>query len=143
MKAKLITFLGIAVIVISNLALAAELSVTEAWARATIPGMANGAGYASLANEQEQPLTLVKLESPASSKTELHTHQHDNGMMKMVHVPELTLAAGESLSMAPGSYHIMFFDLQQPFKVGDSVPVVMHFADGSRQQINLEVRELE
>ncbi|MGM0480876.1 MAG: copper chaperone PCu(A)C [Pseudomonadota bacterium] len=143
MKVSLLTISFSIALLLSNFVAAAELTVNEAWARASIPGMANGAGYVSLTNNEQNPVTLVKVQSTASPKTELHTHQHDEGMMKMVHVPELTLAPGESLTMKPGSYHVMFFDLKSPFKKGDSIPLVMHFNDGSAQQVTLNVRELQ
>lgn len=143
MKVSLLTISFSIALLLSNFVTAAELTVNEAWARASIPGMANGAGYVSLTNNVQEPVTLVKLQSTASSKAELHTHQHDEGMMKMVHVPELTLAPGESLTMKPGSYHVMFFDLKNPFKKGDSIPLVLHFNDGSAQQVTLNVRELQ
>ena len=36
--------------------------------------------------------------------------------MKMVNVPSITVAAGETLVLQPGGYHLMLFGLKKPIK---------------------------
>ena len=43
--------------------------------------------------------------------------------MKMSAVPSLALPAGKAVELKPGGYHLMFMDLKQPLKAGDSVPL--------------------
>ena len=120
---------------------AAELTVSEGWARASIPGAANGAAYVSLMNDSADNITLTGLSSEVSAKTELHTHVHEDGMMKMQHVPELTLRPGESVSMKPGSYHIMLMGLTSPLRAGAELALVLKFSDGTSQRMTLAVRK--
>ncbi|MGM0525010.1 MAG: copper chaperone PCu(A)C [Pseudomonadota bacterium] len=127
--------------VFSVTVVAGDLQVTSSWARASIPGAANGAAYVSLINEQSAAKTIVEVTSNVSKKTELHKHVHEQGMMKMVHVPELKIASGESLKMKPGGYHIMLFNLQQPLTSGDQITLTFMFSDGESLDVSTDVRK--
>ncbi|AVJ56911.1 hypothetical protein C5610_11835 [Idiomarina sp. OT37-5b] len=120
---------------------AVDVTATNAWARASIPGASSGAGYVSLHNETASVITLVGMKSDVSKTTELHTHIHEDGMMKMTHVSEVSIAPGETLEMKPGGYHIMLMGLQEPLQEGSTVAVELLFADGRSQLLQLEVRK--
>ncbi|RUO75159.1 copper chaperone PCu(A)C [Idiomarina seosinensis] len=120
---------------------AADLQVTSSWARASIPGAANGAAYVSMNNQASKAKTITGITSNVSDKTELHEHVHEQGMMKMIHVPELEIAPGESLTMKPGGYHIMLFNLQQPLTSGEQITLTFKFSDGNSQDVSIDVRK--
>lgn len=128
-------------VLFSATVVAGDLQVTSSWARASIPGATNGAAYVSLSNEQSEAKTIVEVASNVSKKTELHKHVHEQGMMKMVHVPELEIASGESLEMKPGGYHIMLFNLQQPLESGNQITLTFKFSDDESQDVSIDVRK--
>ena len=43
-------------------------------------------------------------------------------------VESLPIEPGKPVTLAPGGYHIMLMDLQQPLKEGDKFPVTLSFA---------------
>ncbi len=47
----------------------------------------------------------------------------DNGVMRMRAVDALPLPAQETVTLAPGGYHLMLIDIKQQLKPGDSVPL--------------------
>lgn len=116
--------------------------VEQAWVRATPPNRAVTAGYLGIHNAGDETRRLVGAASPVSDRTELHTHVHDreSGMMQMRHVESIELPAGETVRLAPGGLHIMFMALTRDLQPGMTVPVTLEFDDGSRLDLEAEVR---
>lgn len=119
----------------------AELVMTDGWARASIPGAANGAAYLSLKNTGDDAVTLVGMSSEVAKVTELHTHIHADGMMRMEHVPSKVIPPGESLIMQPGGYHVMLMGLKQPLQENGTLYIVLDFADGKQQTLDVGIRK--
>ena len=105
-----------------------DIAVDHPWARAT-PGRAkNGAAYMKLRNHGGTDDRLMTVSSDVASRVELHTHLHDNGVMKMTESgPILVPAHGEAI-LQPGSLHVMMIGLTAPLMEG-AAPV----ATASRQ----------
>lgn len=103
-----------------------QIEVQHAWSR---PAMAGHTGVVYLTiTDHGTPDRLVGASSPAAGKAELHETTNDNGVMKMRPVKSLPVEPGKSLTLKPGSYHIMLMDLKHELKAGDSVPVTLDFA---------------
>lgn len=51
----------------------------------------------------------------------------------------LTIAAGKSVSLSPGGYHLMMMDLKKPLRAGDKVPVTLNFEKAGPVSVTLEV----
>ena len=61
--------------------------------------------------------------------------------MKMQAVPGgLKVAKGESVTLKPGSYHVMLMGLKQPLKPGEKFPVTLKFKGAPDQTVQVEVR---
>ncbi len=66
----------------------------------------------------------------------------DMGAMTMQELTNgLPLAAGETVSFEPGSYHVMLLDLVEPLEVGDEVEVTLDFANADDVTLTVEVAE--
>lgn len=88
------------------------------------------AGYFTLTNAGNQTRVLVGATSPACKKAMLHQSKMDNGVMKMLPVKELPIAAGAALEFAPGGYHVMCMHPAQDIKTKAEVPVTLLFKNG-------------
>ncbi len=123
---------------------AAEVSVNDAWVRATAPGQDSGSLQFSITSQKEAK--LVDATSPVAGKAELHSMSHENGMMKMRPVDFIALPAGKMVDLEARGEHIMLIGLKQPLKAGDSVPftLTVQYADKSKAAVtaNAEVRPL-
>lgn len=86
-----------------------------------------GVMFVSLHNMGEAT-ELVAAESASFERIELHTHEHENGMMRMVKVETFTLPANSTLELKPGGDHLMLFGYSGA--VGNEVTVNLRFADG-------------
>jgi copper(I)-binding protein len=122
----------------------AQVAVTDAWVRGTVPGqMATGA-FMQLTAKSDA--TLVGAASPAAKVVEIHEMKMDGGVMKMSAVDKLVLPAGKAVELKPGGYHVMLMDLTQPLKDGDTVPITLSVVgkDGKKEAlvVNAKVRSL-
>jgi copper(I)-binding protein len=53
-------------------------------------------------------------------------------MMEMLPVKSLPIAPGAPITFSPGGYHIMLMGLTQPLSAGQTFPLTLTFADGSK-----------
>ena len=116
----------------------AQVSVKDAWVRATVAQQKATGAFMQLQSAQDAK--LVSAQSPVAGVTEVHEMAMDNGVMKMRAIPSLALPAGKAVELKPGGYHVMLMDLKGQVKDGDMVPVILvvEGKDGKRQ--NIEVK---
>lgn len=105
-----------------------DIAISNAWARATAPGQKVGAAYMDLSSQKGA--TLIKAESDLAGIVEIHSMTMENDVMKMRMLDELPLPAGTTVSLEPGGYHLMLFDLKQPLDIGKSAEFKLHFRTG-------------
>ncbi len=120
-----------------------SVTAADAYIRAVPPGQPNSAAFMVLKNGDSVDHALVKAASPAANVVELHTHVHEDGMMKMRPVDKIDIKAGGETALQPGGLHIMLIDLTQPLTPGERVPVTLTFEDGTSKNIDAEVRKLQ
>ena len=113
-------------------------AASDAWARAT-PGTATGAVFLHLSNPGGHTLRLVGVETPVAERAELHTHLHENGVMKMRQVEVIDVPAEGSVMFEPGGLHVMLFKLSAPLKVGDSFELNLAFEGGDSLTVPVAV----
>ena len=110
---------------------AQSLHVEDAWARATVPGQKAGSAFMTLRADADFVLTGAS--SPAAEKAEIHTMAQDGDIMRMRALPEIRIAAGQTVHLTPSGTHIMLMNLHQPLAEGEHVALTLHgrAADGS------------
>jgi len=118
---------------------AAHVAVHHARLR-WLPGDLPLAGYFELSNTGQRPRRLVGASSPAFARVMLHRSTHAGGTEHMVHVSSVDIAPGKTLRFAPGGYHLMLMKRRHGLKVGDRVPVTLHFANGRGLTVHFAVR---
>jgi copper(I)-binding protein len=117
----------------------AQVSVEQAWARATAPGARVAGGYMLVRNAGSAADKLVSASSPAAAKVETHVHINDNGVMKMREVKGYDVPAGGSFELKPGGAHLMFMEIRKPFVEGEKVPVVLKFEKAGEVKVEFHV----
>lgn len=104
--------------------------VTQAWARATVPGQSVGAAYMKIFSPTDT--TLVKAETAVANTVEVHNMRHENGVMQMRVLGPLNIAAGTTIELALGGTHLMLLDLKKPLKAGETLQLKMTFAGSGK-----------
>ncbi len=118
------------------------VSVIDPHVRAVPPGQKISAVFLQLENSSDQPHMLVAASSPAAEVVELHFHIHENGMMKMRRVMEITIPARGKTVLQPGGLHIMLINLKENLKLNQQVSLTLEFADGSNKTMTAPVRKI-
>lgn len=104
----------------------AEVQVQHAYSRPLPPGQTVASVYLEIKNLTEKQLILTSVASPVANKAEFHSHSHENGMMQMRKLEQVTLGAGKTLRFQPGDYHIMLFGVSKQLKEGDQIPLTLN-----------------
>ena len=102
-------------------AAAADLSVDNAWARATAPGQKTAGVYLELTSTTDA--ALVSAASPLAARVELHSTTLDGGVMRMRAVDRIALPARKTVKLAPNGLHLMAVDLTRPLQPGEKLPL--------------------
>lgn len=118
----------------------ADIQVSEAWARETIPGTSSSALFATLTNGNRNGAALVAVTVQGVDKAELHTSSEAGGMMRMRRVERIEIGAGESLALAPGGFHVMLFRLAEPLRAGARLQAQFEFSNGEKVSAEVEVK---
>lgn len=129
-----------ALLVFANPIYAGEITIKDAWARATAPGQKNGS--VALLITSAKDARLVAVSSSSSDSAEIHTMSMDNGVMKMRQLEYLSLPAKQTVTLGPGGDHLMLFDIKKPLKEGSFIPLTLtvQFADKSTEKINVRAQ---
>ncbi len=134
-----IPWFGLLLAAFSISAFAGNISVTDAWIR-LLPDNLPLAGYAKVTNTGEHMLTLVAASSPDFPRVQLHRSIVRNGNDVMQHVQKINIAPGQSLNFAPGGYHLMLMGARHSLRIGEHVPIMLKFSDGTHYNILFTVK---
>ncbi|HXO68751.1 MAG TPA: copper chaperone PCu(A)C [Bradyrhizobium sp.] len=120
-----------------------DLTVTSPWTRATPGGAKIAGGYLKIANNGTSADRFVGAKSNTSDRIEIHEMSMSDGVMKMRPLPNgLEIKPGETVELKSGGYHLMFMDLKQPLKPGDSFKSTLQFEKAGSLDVDFIVRGL-
>jgi copper(I)-binding protein len=116
---------------------AGSLEIKHPWSRATPKGATVAGGYLSIVNTGSAPDRLIGGSVEGAGKFEVHEMSMDGGVMKMRPLPKgLEIKPGQTVELKPGSFHLMFIGLKQPFEQGKRVKGTLEFEKAGK--INVE-----
>lgn len=115
-----------------------SVQVQDAWARATVASQSATGAFMKLTSPENT--RLVEASSPVAGIVEIHEMRMEGDVMRMRAVTALPLAAGQTVELKPGGYHVMLMDLKGPLKAGDTVPLSLVFEGANGQRRTQEVK---
>jgi hypothetical protein len=118
------------------------VTVTHPWARATPGGATVGAAYLEIKTDTKTADRLIGAKSPVAGRVEIHTHLHEDGVMKMRQIPAIALKPGAAHLLKPSGDHVMLMDLKQPLKEGDVVKITLVFEKAGEIAIDATVEPI-
>ncbi|BCN93037.1 hypothetical protein THMIRHAM_08220 [Thiomicrorhabdus immobilis] len=118
------------------------VEVSNPYVRMVPPNAPATAAFMELKNTGHSDHALVSAKAYINKVTELHTHIHDNGVMRMRQVQKIDLPAGQSTALKPGGFHIMLIGLNAPVEKDQSIKIDLTFDDGSTKTIEAKGRPL-
>ena len=117
-----------------------SVRASQVWIRQAPPGVSVLAGYFTLENLTDKPLTLTGVTSPEFGAAELHKSTVKDNVESMEPVASVDLAAHGSVVFRPGAYHVMLMQPKRNLFAGDTVTLDLRFSDGSELAIIAPVR---
>lgn len=122
-----------------QMAQADGVSVEAPFARATAGPAKNGAAFLTVRNTGAEADRLIGAKTPVADRAELHTHLHENGVMKMRPVDAVEVPAGGMAALQPGGDHIMMMGLKAPLKEGESFPLTLIFEKAGEMTVDIPI----
>jgi copper(I)-binding protein len=119
---------------------AQSVTVTDAWARATVQGQKATGAFMKITSKDNAKLIAVS--SPVAGVAEIHEMKMEKDVMKMAALPNgLDLPAGKAVELKPGGYHVMLMDLKAPLAKDATVPLTLTLQDakGVKSTVALKV----
>jgi periplasmic copper chaperone A len=119
------------------------ISVEQPWSRATPTGAKTGAVYMTLDNKSGTADRLTGVSSDVADKLQIHEMKVENGVMRMRELTGgLTIPAGGSVVLKPGSYHVMLIGLKKPLTAGDKFPLTLTFEKAGSISVTVPVQAM-
>jgi len=109
-----------------------RLGVHDAWIRAMPPGAPMAAGYATLSNDGDEPVTILTAQSDTFRNVTLHETLVSGDVSKMREVHRLVVAPGATIKLEPGGRHLMLMSPRHDVVAGDKVGITFLLRDGTR-----------
>lgn len=117
-----------------------ELLIDHPWARELPPVVKNGAAYLRIENSGSTPDRILSASSSIAERAQLHTHDMENGLMKMRHVMSVDVPASGEVTFEPGGLHIMLFNIENPFVGGEEFPLTLTFEQAGEIEVTVKIR---
>lgn len=119
------------------------LQIDAPFLRATLPNQPVAGGFMTITNTGDTADTLVAATSPVATRVEVHAMAMDGDVMRMRELVDgLPLPAGETVTLAPGGYHIMFMDLAGPLVAGELAEVTLTFENAGDVTLTAPIVDL-
>jgi len=119
---------------------AADLKLSNAWARETVAGQNGAAVYVTIVNNGAGGDRLLGVSSDAATHAMLHSTSTDDGVMRMRHLADgLDIPSKAAVELTPGRTHIMLTGLKQPLKRGETIQVRLDFERSADQGLDVKV----
>jgi copper(I)-binding protein len=148
MTVRTVAFAALTAAVLAAPAAAVEIAkgdivITDPWARATPKGAAVAGGFMQIDNKGTTPDRLVGGTMPLAGRFEVHEMKMDGDVMKMRPVEGgLVIPPGGSVTLKPGSYHVMFMELKEPLVEGATLTGTLTFEKAGTVEVQYPVRAL-
>lgn len=122
---------------------AGTIQITHPWARATPGGAQVAGGYLVIQNSGKEADRLIGGTLAHAGIVEIHEMSMVGDVMKMRQLDKgLEIKPGETVTLKPASYHMMFFGLEQPLKAGDSVDGTLVFEKAGTVRITYKIEPI-
>lgn len=117
------------------------VKVSKPWIRANpLPGRPSAAFF-DVQNASSLDDTLIGISLPGGGRAELHTHKHEDGVMRMLKIDSIAVPAGGRVAFRSGGHHVMLFDLPT-VEVGGRLAMVLHFEEAGDVDILADIQAI-
>lgn len=117
-----------------------DLEISGAFTRATLPSQPVGGGYLVITNTGDEDDRLLDGTASFAGDVQVHEMAVVNDVMNMRELADgLAIPAGETVTLQPGGYHLMFMGLSEPLVEGESVTVTLEFERAGMVEVSFAI----
>lgn len=117
-----------------------EITMHDAWVRATPPGASGTAAYMHLSNSGADDHVVVAASSKDFANVSLHRTTIEEGLVGMESMDQLVVPSGGSVVLKPSGMHVMLMGAKRDIKEGESVDINLRLQNGKVFLVTLPVR---
>lgn len=118
-----------------------DLKIGDPWSLPVRAGAPTAVGYLTVTNTGKTSDRLIGAGAPQMDHVEIHEMKMDGAVMRMRPVPSgVVLPPGQTVTMAPGGYHLMLIGPKRAFKVGEHIAGTLRFEHAGTVEVEFEVR---
>ncbi len=137
--------LALAMVVMSGLngvgAASDAITFSDMQLRATVAGMPSSAAYLKITNNGVSDDRLIAAKSAIAQRVEIHSMELDQVVMRMRALDGgLVIAAGESVTLAPGGLHIMLMGLTTALASDTQHEIILVFEKAGEIKLNITAK---
>ncbi|MFK7945676.1 MAG: copper chaperone PCu(A)C [Paracoccaceae bacterium] len=118
-----------------------DLTIIHPAARPNMPNRPTAA-YMAISNEGSKADRLIAATSEAFGTIELHATMQHGDVMKMMPVDGVDVPAEDTALLEPGGLHLMLFDGNERFKIGDSFMMTLTFEQAGDVMVEVKVEQI-
>jgi periplasmic copper chaperone A len=132
-----------ALLCLTQVALAADIAVSGATARASLIATATtGAIYFTITNSGTSDDRLLSISTPTATSAMIHETTIVDDVMKMRMVETVVIAAGATVEMETGGTHVMLMGLKAPLKQGEVISMELVFEKAGVVKVEVPVQSV-
>ncbi|MFK8034022.1 MAG: copper chaperone PCu(A)C [Hyphomicrobiales bacterium] len=120
-----------------------DIVIEHPFSRATPPKARVAGGYMTITNKGALADRLISGSAIISKRVEIHEMAIVDDIMRMRPLPDgIEIPAGETVTFKPGSYHIMFMGIAEPFKEGSHNSVTLMFENAGEIEVKFNIEAM-
>ena len=135
-------YIAVTVLTMSAAMAKAELVVESGFVRASLPGATSTSAYMTLNNTGDKDITINAVTTTAAGKVSFHSTMNHDGMMHMMDMENLKIAAHKTVVLESGGMHLMLENMSAALVADSKLEFVLQFADGLKKTISLPVQSV-
>lgn len=106
------------------------------------PGINVTAGYFEIYNNNDTPVVLTGVTSPAFERVEMHRSSVKDGIAKMEKQGSITIPENSNLVFKQGDYHLMLYNPVKKLEKDEMIKLVFIFSDIDSLEATAMIREI-
>jgi copper(I)-binding protein len=124
-----------------NTAAAADIRLDEAWVSKPLSERSSSvAAFAVITNASDIPLTIIGASSDYAESVELHRIVHEEGLVRMRSVAEITIPPVGEIRLNADGLHLMLTGLQKIPWTEAHISIQLHLKNGDEVIQRFELR---
>jgi copper(I)-binding protein len=105
-----------------------DVTINQAWARATPKGASVGAAYMTIHNGGSTADRLIGATTDVAHSVQIHEMRMNGTIMQMRELPDgLVIPPGKDVILMPSGFHLMLTSLPHPLAAGSDFKITLNF----------------